>query len=554
MINKINKLKELIHNKHNLLVKMIQGLAQNEGSLPAAKIVDRHQWVLYELAMAYAKWSAAQAVLDYAIKQQSGGASKSAACAITSAALVAGEMAAEIDQLATTPLMSALKQPDWHTKVVDIGVTAEDMADLGRTYAALGGDLGDDHLGEECALIRQSMRSFAEDIVTPLANRIHRQNLTVPDEIIAGLSELGCFGLSIPQHYGGLMASDAPDCLQMLVATEELSRASLGAAGSLITRPEIIARTLLVGGTDAQKQQWLPVLATGEVLCAVSVTEPDTGSDVAAASLRAKQTEGGWLLTGAKTWATFAGKAGLVMVLARTNADAGLGHKGLSVFLIEKPQTKEHEFRIKQPGGGVLTGKAIPTLGYRGMHSFEMFYDDFFVPKTHLVGEAAGVDKGFYFTMDGFAGGRIQTAARACGLMRAAFEAALAYAGMRKTFGVALQEHQLIACRLGRMAAHLLACRQFTYETGALINAGHGRMEASLVKMYACKTAEWVTREAMQIHGGIGYAEETPVSRYWVDARVLSIFEGAEEVLALRVVGRRLLELAAEGRLWTHDL
>ena len=548
---KINKLKELVNNKRVLLIKMIQSLYQSKGQSESIHaIADQHQWALYEIAMAYAKWHAAKAILGYAQKQQDVAVDVDAATlAITSAQLVVGEMGAELDQLAAAPAMAAYRQADWGASEAFSGITAEAMAHLGRAYEQRGGHLGEDFLSEDNTMIRQSLRRFAEDVVAPQATKIHRADLTVPDDIIDGLRQLGCFGLSIPQRYGGLMADDQPDCLQMLVVTEELSRASLGAAGSLITRPEIIARTLLAGGTEAQKAKWLPALATGEVLCAVSFTEPDTGSDIAAVSLRARQVEGGWRLSGTKIWATFAGKAGLVLVLARTDADIQPAHKGLSVFLIEKPSTPNHDFEVKQQGGGALTGRATPTIGYRGMHSFEMFYDDFFVPDAQLVGEAGGIGKGFYFTMDGFTGGRIQTAARACGLMRAALEAGLSYADSRQVFGVPLKSHQLIACRLGRMAAHLLACRQFTYATGALVNAGGGQMETSLVKMYACRTAEWVTREAMQIHGGIGYAEETPVSRYWLDARVLSIFEGAEEVLALRVVGRRLLEMAEQGLL-----
>ena len=217
--------------------------------------------------------------------------------------------------------------------------------------------------------------------------------------------------------------------------------------------------------------------------------------------------------------------------------------------MVEKPSYDGHDFEYAEPRGGKVSGRAIPTIGYRGMHSFEMFYDDFFVPDDALVGEAEGRGKGFYYTMRGFSGGRLQTAARASGLMRAAFEAALGYAEDRKVFGRAVADYPLTLQKLARMGTYIVACRQFSYSVAQRIDAesdtGAGRngaqMAASLVKLFACKVAEHVTREAMQIHGGMGYGEECAVSRYFVDARVLSIFEGAEETLALKVVGRALL-------------
>jgi (2S)-methylsuccinyl-CoA dehydrogenase len=265
---------------------------------------------------------------------------------------------------------------------------------------------------------------------------------------------------------------------------------------------------------------------------------------VAGMRLKATRTEGGWLLNGTKTWCTFGGKAGLLLVLARTNPDLSLGHRGLSMFLVEKPSYNGHEFEYQQESGGTLSGKAIATIGYRGMHSFEMFFDDFFVPEENLLGGREGEGKGFYFTMAGFAGGRIQTAARAIGVMQAAFERAVSYAKERVVFAQPIVNYQLTQVKLARMAAYLTASRQFTYAVGRLMDKGKGDMEASMVKFFTCKTAEWVTREAMQIHGGMGYAEETDVSRYFVDARVLSIFEGAEEILALKVIARSLIENA----------
>ena len=303
-----------------------------------------------------------------------------------------------------------------------------------------------------------------------------------------------------------------------------------------------MARAVLEGGTEEQKARWLPGLAAGEPLCAISVTEPGTGSDVASVALRATPADGGWRLNGGKTWCTFAGMAGAILVLARTDPDVVPRHRGLSLFVVEKPASDGHEFSVPSPGGGRLSGRAIPTIGYRGMHSFEMAFDEFFVPADALVGEEAGRGRGFYYTMRGFSGGRLQTAARATGLMRAAFERALAYAEQRHVFDRPVADYPLTLQKIARMASHIVCCRQFSYAVARRMDEGGGQLEASLVKLLSCRAAEWVTREAMQIHGGMGYAEESDVSRYFADARVLSIFEGAEETLALKVVGKALLE------------
>ena len=178
---------------------------------------------------------------------------------------------------------------------------------------------------------------------------------------------------------------------------------------------------------------------------------------------------------------------------------------------------------FEQPTGGKITGVAIPTVGYRGMHSYQLFFDDFFVPDSHVIGDSQGLGRGFYFTMRGFMGGRIQTAARACGVMQASFEKAISYANERKVFARPIADYGLTRSKLARMAAYLAACRQYTYAVGRLMDEGKGQMEASLVKLLACKSAEWISREAMQIHGGMGYAEETATSRYWLDQRDVSV-------------------------------
>ena len=256
----------------------------------------------------------------------------------------------------------------------------------------------------------------------------------------------------------------------------------------------------------------------------------------------------GYVINGVKTWCTFAARANVLMLLARTDPDRSKTHKGLSVFIVPKPRGEGHGFEFVQEGtGGKMEGRAIDTLGYRGMHSYEVAFDDWHVPGSALIGGESGLGKGFYLQMEGFENGRLQTAARAVGLMQAAFEAGLQYAQDRAVFGKAVFDYQLTKVKLARMAALICAGRQFSYEVARMMARGEGALEASMVKAYVCRTAEWVTREAMQIHGGMGYAEEYAVSRYFVDARVLSIFEGADETLCLRVIARRLTENALAG-------
>jgi (2S)-methylsuccinyl-CoA dehydrogenase len=403
---------------------------------------------------------------------------------------------------------------------------------------------GPTHLSEDFELVAETFRRFAEDKIRPVAEHVHRTNADVPEEIIAGLAEIGGFGLSVPEEYGGFASGGEHDYIGMVVATEELSRGSLGIGGSLVTRPEILTRALVAGGTEEQKRTWLPRIASGEIMAGIMVTEPDYGSDVAGVKVTATPTDGGWLVNGVKTWATFAGRADVLMLLARTDPDRSQGHRGLSVLIVEKPRAEGHAFAFDDGRGGKMEGRAIDTIGYRGMHSYEVAFDNWFVPAANLIGGDGGLGRGFYLQMAGFENGRLQTAARAVGLMQAAFEAGLAYAQERNVFGKAVFDYQLSKAKLARMAALIQAGRQFSYDVARKMAAGEGTLEASMVKAYVCRAAEWVTREAMQLHGGMGYAEEFPVSRYFVDARVLSIFEGADETLCLRVIARRLAEQA----------
>lgn len=512
--------------------------------------LDALQVECYDLAICAAELAAARAVLEYA---------PSVAAVDALAQPLADAFAAEVLQatahrLSARPaafgldFAAAVALSPGHDPLLAEAFAPATFARLGAALAARDGALPPLRLGEERELMWETFDTFGEEAVAPLAQDLHREDHDIPEELLRSAADHGLFGVSIPQRFGGLQPDDHPDTLAMIAVTEALSKASLGAAGSLVTRPEIMARALLAGGTPEQQARWLPRLASGDALCAISITEPDCGSDVAAMRLKAERDGDAWRLDGAKTWCTFAGRAEVLLVLARTHPDPALGHRGLSLFTVEKPRCLGHAFEVTSPLGGRLVGRAIPTIGYRGMHSFDLFFEGFRIPDSALVGGSAGEGRGFYLTMTGFAGGRIQTAARANGVMLAAFAAALRHAVSRRAFGRPIVDYPLTQARFARMAAWITASRQFTAAVARRLDAGGGDMEASLVKLFACRAAEWLTRDAMQVHGGLGYAEETPASRYFVDARVLSIFEGAEETLALKVIARELIARAGAVR------
>jgi (2S)-methylsuccinyl-CoA dehydrogenase len=522
-------------------------LCSQDGRLTPA-LLDEQQTVSYELAFCVAELEASAAMLEYASNINT----EADLCQSIALAFCADNVRSIWQRLNThaqelglnnAQLLSTMGSDPLADFLAQHGSSSQ-LAEIGAALLARGNVRLPTSLGEEKDLVRESFARFATDVVMPQAESIHRFDTDIPDSLIEAAAQMGCFGTCIPEQFGGLMPDDKHDSLGMLVVTEELSRGSLGAAGSLITRPEIAARALLHGGTAEQKQYFLPRLAAGEMLAAISITEPDYGSDVASLSLKASQTTDGWSLNGAKTWCTFAGKADVIVVIARTDPDRSKGHKGLSMFMVEKPRFVGHEFTYENPAGGRLVGRAIPTIGYRGMHSFDLSFEDYVVPNSALVGGETGQGQGFYLTMAGLSGGRIQTAARASGVMQAALEKAVSYSNDRKVFGAPVGNYQLTQVKLARMLAALTASRQFSYAVAKLMDNGGGQMQASLVKLFSCRAAEWVTREALQIHGGMGYAEETAVSRYFVDARVLSIFEGAEETLALKVIARDLIARA----------
>ncbi len=501
--------------------------------------VDADQVLAYDIAHAAAAMATARACLDYGAK---------------------GETEAQLTSVFTADAIADLggkiwgREAQWGCDPTALDDTRPFVAAWRdpEVLANLAFEDGERHLDVDFDLVQDTFRRFAEEQIKPHAEHIHRTNADIPESIISGLAEIGVFGLSIPEEFGGFAGGGESDYYGMVIATEELSRASLGAGGSLITRPEILARALEAGGTEAQKNEWLPRLASGEIMNAVAVTEPDFGSDVAGVKVTATPTAdgSGYLINGVKTWCTFAARADVLMVLARTDPDRSKGHRGLSIFIVPKERGEAHGFDFvqdqairagKAEGDGKMTGSPIDTIGYRGMHSYEVSFEDWYVPADNLIGGEAGMGRGFYFQMAGFENGRLQTAARAIGVMQAAYETAKEYAQDRKVFGEPIANYQLTKAKLTRMAAIIQASRQFTYAVGVLMAKGEGKMEASMLKAYVCKAAEWVTREAMQIHGGMGYAEEYDVSRYFLDARVLSIFEGADEVLCLKVIARSLV-------------
>jgi (2S)-methylsuccinyl-CoA dehydrogenase len=392
------------------------------------------------------------------------------------------------------------------------------------------GTIGDPGLDETFEAIRVEMRRFADAEVVPRAQDWHRANAYIPLEIIAGLAELGVFGLTIPEEYGGLGLGKVAMC----VVSEELSRGYIG-VGSLGTRSEIAAELILVGGTEAQKRRLLPKIASGEVLPTAVFTEPGAGSDLASLRTRATRDDEAYFVNGAKTWITHPVRADLMTLLVRTNPDAP-GYKGLSMLLAEKPRGDDSN-PFPAPG---MSGGEIEVLGYRGMKEYEIAFDNFRVPAESLLGGVEG--EGFKQLMATFESARIQTAARAVGVAQCAFELALRYAKERVQFGKLIIAFPRVADKLAMMAVEIHIARQLTYFAGRAKDAGRRcDLEAGMAKLLAARVAWAAADNALQIHGGNGFALEYPISRVLCDARILNIFEGAAEIQA-QVIARRLLE------------
>ena len=408
--------------------------------------------------------------------------------------------------------------------------TANRAALAARIREAPEGLIGDSGLDPTYEAIRSEMRRFADAEVAPQAQGWHRANAYIPLEVIAGLADMGVFGLTIPESYGGMGLGKVAMC----VVSEELSRGYIG-VGSLGTRSEIAAELIMVGGTEAQKQKYLPKIASGEVLPTAVFTEPNTGSDLASLKTRAAREGDAYVVNGAKTWITHPVRADLMTLLVRTNPHER-GYRGLSMFLAEKPRgTDADPFPVEGMSGG-----EIEVLGYRGMKEYEIAFDGFRVPAEALLGGVEG--QGFKQLMETFESARIQTAARAVGVAQSAFELGLRYARERMQFGKTLIHFPRVADKLAMMAVEIHIARQIAYFAGRAKDEGRRcDLEAGMAKLLAARVAWAAADNALQIHGGNGFALEYPISRVLCDARILNIFEGAAEIQA-QVIARRLLE------------
>ncbi len=388
------------------------------------------------------------------------------------------------------------------------------------------GSLG---LDETSSMIRDQFNKFVEEHVTPYAHEWHLKDELIPMSVIEKMSELGIFGLTIPEEYGGLGMSK----LAMCIVTEELARGYIG-IGSLGTRTDISSELLLIGGTEEQKQKWLPKIASGEILPTAVFTEPNTGSDLASLKTRATANGTHYSITGNKTWITHGARSDLMTLLARTNPDEK-GYKGLSMFLAEKERGSDENMF---PSDG-MSGGEIEVLGYRGMKEYEIAFDDFKVKKENLLGGEEG--KGFKQLMETFESARIQTAARAVGVAQSSMETGLNYALDRNQFGKSIYEFPRVSSKIVSMVTEIMAARQLTYYSAREKDTGNRcDVEAGMAKLLGARVAWACSDNSLQIHGGNGFALEYPISRLLCDSRILNIFEGAAEMQA-EVIARRLL-------------
>ncbi len=393
-----------------------------------------------------------------------------------------------------------------------------------------GATVGSCGLDETLETIRDGMRKFADSEIVENAQGWHRTNSYIPMEVVAQMADLGVFGLTIPEEYGGMGLGKESMC----VVSEELSRGYIG-VGSLGTRTEIAAELILGSGTDEQKEKWLPRLASGEVLPTAVFTEPNTGSDLASIRTRAVKSGNVYRVQGNKTWITHPVRADLMTLLVRTNPKEA-GYRGLSMLLAEKPRGDDAN---PFPADG-MTGTEIEVIGYRGMKEYEIAFDGFEVKSDGLLGGVEGL--GFKQLMSTFESARIQTAARAIGVAQAAMEQALSYAQSRVQFGEPIVSFPRVADKIAMMAAEIMIVRQLTYHAAREKDSGRRcDLEAGMAKLLAARVAWAAADNAVQIHGGNGFALEFPVSRILCDARILSIFEGAAEIQA-HVIARRLLD------------
>jgi (2S)-methylsuccinyl-CoA dehydrogenase len=431
--------------------------------------------------------------------------------------LTGDQIAARLNA-AVERLISAGNTPENRARLIELMLVHHDAT------------VGDCGLDETLDAIREEMRKFADSEVVPHAHAWHRSNGYIPLETIAHMAELGVFALTVPEDYGGMGLGKESMC----VVSEELSRGYIG-VGSIGTRSEIAAELIFNGGTEEQKRKWLPKIASGEVLPTAVFTEPNTGSDLASLKTRAQRSGSVYKVFGNKTWITHPVRADLMTLLVRTNPKEP-GYQGLSMLLAEKPRGSDQD---PFPARG-MSGTEIEVLGYRGMKEYEIAFDAFEVPADALLGGVEGL--GFKQLMQTFEAARIQTAARAIGVAQAAMESALDYAQSRVQFGEKLIYFPRVADKIAMMAVEIMIARQISYAAAREKDKGRrSDLEAGMAKLLAARVAWTAADNAVQIHGGNGFALEYPVSRLLCDARILSIFEGAAEIQA-QVIGRRLLE------------
>jgi len=515
----------------------VSGLVVRDGRVDAAAL-EREQFAAHGFAWAATYVEALRQMLGWAERCQAAGSLGELELLMLQSAF--GEYCA---QLAGGIALSQVEV----ARPADMGVT-EDAAEAFRSATAkivagnnaaarqriaeliADGHFGEAALGDEMLeMVRDQFRRFAEEQVAPHCHEWHKRDVLIPIEIVEQLSELGVFGLTVPEEFGGLGMGKAAMC----VVTEELSRGYIG-VGSLGTRSEIAAELIRLGGTAAQKEKWLPLIASGEILPTAVFTEPATGSDLGALKTRAVRDGDVYRVTGNKTWITHAARSDIMTLLARTDPDSK-NHRGLSMLIAEKPRGTDAE-PFPAPG---MSGTEIRVLGYRGMKEYELGFDGFEVKAENLLGEEEG--QGFRQLMATFESARVQTAARAVGVAQNALELGQKYAAERIQFGKPIAEFPRVAGKLAWMAVETMIARQITLFAAREKDSDRRcDIEAGMAKLLAARVAWANADNALQIHGGNGYAEEYEISRVLCDARILNIFEGAAEIQA-QVIARGLL-------------
>ena len=515
------------------------------GDKPSAELLEREQHAAHGLAWTAAYVEALAQMAAYAARMSDEGRFGELEAFLTQIALAEylaqlsggipmsqGEVTRLESLGVSADALNAFRQNEAVRTLLAHGNTPEVRAAVAALLSRAEGSptYGDTGLEETYEAMREEMRRFSESEVAPHAHEWHLANEYVPLEVIEKMSALGVFGLTIPEEHGGLGLGKESMC----VVSEELSRGYIG-VGSLGTRSEIAAELILAAGTPEQKEKWLPGLASGEIIPTAVFTEPNVGSDLASIRTRAERDGDVYRITGQKTWITHAARADLMTVMARTNPDEK-GYRGLSMFVIEKPRGDDaNPFPADNISGG-----EIEVLGYRGMKEYDVSFDGFEVPADALLGAQEG--QGFKQLMETFEAARIQTAARAIGVAQSALDLGLRYAQERQQFGKPLIAFPRVADKLVMMAVEIMIARQLTYYAAREKDLGHRcDLEAGMAKLLAARVAWAAADNALQIHGGNGFALEYPVSRVLCDARILSIFEGAAEIQA-HVIARRVLE------------